>query len=60
MAQQEQKKAEPPYHHVTILCNISDDFTVLTDGRTDTSQQITLDVYTRNPPLAKERQNSSP
>lgn len=59
--QQKQKKAEPPYHHIAIVGNISSDFTgLLTDMYIDTCQQITLNIYTLNPLLATPRQNSSP
>jgi len=59
--QHKQKKVEPPYHHVSVLCDTSNDFTVLlTDMYIDTSQQITLNIYTLNPLLATSRQNSSP
>lgn len=59
--QQKQKEVEPPYHHISILCSISTDVTVLlTDGYTDTSQGITLAIHTLNPLLVASRQNSSP
>lgn len=59
--QQRQKKVEPLYHHIAILCNISSDFTgLLTDMYIDTCQQITLNIYTLNPLLVTSRQNSFP